>query len=112
MQYLPRLAQKLIFIPTLTGMYNSVTGIGLSQSAFLMAGERIHTLERLMNTREGISRKDDTLPTRFLREGRTSDIKRRTVPLEAMLDDYYRLRGWDSRGIPGQQTLSRLGLQA
>jgi aldehyde:ferredoxin oxidoreductase len=110
MQYLPRLAQKLIFIPTLTGLYNSVTGLSLSQAQFLAAGERIHTLERLMNTREGISRKDDTLPVRFLREGRACDPRKRTVPLESMLDAYYRLRGFDSRGIPKTETLSRLGL--
>jgi aldehyde:ferredoxin oxidoreductase len=112
MQYLPRIAQKLILIPTLTGLYNKVTGLTLSQAEFLRAGERIHTLERLMNTREGISRKDDTLPARFLREGRVCDPLKRTVPLEAMLDDYYRLRGFDPQGIPSEQTLARLGLSA
>ena len=112
MQYLPRMAQKLILIPTLTGLYNKVTGLALSQAEFLQAGERIHILERLMNTREGISRKDDTLPARFLREGRACDPMKRTVPLETMLDDYYRLRGFDDRGIPREQTLSRLGLKA
>jgi aldehyde:ferredoxin oxidoreductase len=112
MQYLPRIAQKLILIPTLTGLFNSVTGLKLSQAEFLRAGERIHTLERLMNTREGISRKDDTLPARFLHEGRACDPLKRTVPLEAMLDDYYRLRGFDDQGIPGEQTLARLGLSA
>ena len=112
MQYLPRIAQKLILIPTLTGLYNKVTGLALSQAEFLQAGERIHILERLMNTREGISRKDDTLPARFLREGRVCDPMKRTVPLETMLDDYYRLRGFDDRGIPREQTLSRLGLKA
>jgi len=110
MQYLPRLAQRLIFIPSLTGMFNSVTGLGLSQTQFLEAGARVHTLERLLNTREGISRKDDTLPPRFLREGRGCDPRRRTVPLEAMLDDYYRQRGYDNRGVPTPQTLKRLGL--
>lgn len=110
MQYLPRIAQKLILIPTLTGLFNSVTGLKLSQAEFLQAGERIHTLERLMNTREGISRKDDTLPARFLREGRACDPLKRTVPLEAMLEEYYRLRGFDDQGIPREQTLSRLGL--
>ena len=111
MQYLPRIAQKLIFIPTLTGLFNKVTGLKLNQTEFFQAGERIHTLERLMNTREGISRKDDTLPARFLREGRACDPMKRTVPLETMLDDYYHLRGFDNRGIPTAQTLSRLGLE-
>ncbi len=112
MQYLPGIAQKLILVPTLIGLFNKVTGLDLSQAQLLQAGERIHTLERLLNTREGISRRDDTLPARFLREGRAGDPKKRTVPLESMLDDYYRLRGYDSRGVPKTQTLDRLGLTA
>ena len=46
-----------------------------------------------MNTREGITRLDDTLPERFLREVREDDSEGLVVPLEAMLDKYYRLRG-------------------
>ena len=64
-----------------------------------------------MNTREGISRKDDTLPDRFLNEGRENDIQRKTVPLEKMLDKYYRLRGYDANGIPTVDTLKMLGIQ-
>jgi aldehyde:ferredoxin oxidoreductase len=112
MQYLPRVAMQLIFFPVLTGLYASVTGLKLSRGEFLRAGERIHTLERYMNTREGVSRKDDTLPDRFLQEGRVCDPHQRTVPLEAMLDDYYRLRGFDGEGIPRDRTLARLGLDA
>lgn len=111
MQYLTGLATRLIFFPVLTEMYSSVTGIRLSQSDFMKAGDRIHTLERLMNTREGLSRKDDTLPARFLSEGRACDASKRTVPLDTMLDDYYRVRGFDSNGIPKPETLRKLGIR-
>jgi aldehyde:ferredoxin oxidoreductase len=30
--------------------------------------------------------------------------------LGRMLDDYYRLRGWDADGVPTSDTLERLGL--
>ena len=30
--------------------------------------------------------------------------------LEEMLDEYYRLRGWDENGIPGPAKLKELGL--
>ncbi len=34
-----------------------------------------------------------------------------TVPLEPMLTDYYRERGWNERtGAPEQETIERLGL--
>ncbi len=63
-----------------------------------------------MNTREGISRKDDTLPARFLEEGRKCDPEKRTVPIDQMLDKYYKLRGYDANGIPTPERLEKLGL--
>ena len=110
MQFLPRLAIRLIDVGVYAQLWRSVTGIRLNQWQMLKAGERIHVLERLMNTTEGISRKDDTLPPRMLAEGRECDDHRRTVPLKPMLDDYYRLRGYDLQGIPTARTLSRLGI--
>ena len=53
------------------------------------------------NLREGITRADDTLPPRLLTEaindGQSIIIR---DELELMLDDYYRLRGWDENGVP------------
>jgi aldehyde:ferredoxin oxidoreductase len=83
----------------------------LDMLKFYKAGERVHVLERYMNTREGISKKDDTLPGRMLSEGRKCDPKGRTVPLEKMLRKYYKSRGFDSNGIPKPQTLKRLGIE-
>lgn len=83
----------------------------LGMRNFIKAGERIHVLERYMNTREGISKKDDTLPSRFLNEGRKCDPKERTVPLERMLKRYYRIRGFDANGIPKKRLLRRLKIQ-
>jgi aldehyde:ferredoxin oxidoreductase len=34
------------------------------------------------------------------------------VKWEIMLDDYYRLRGWDNNGIPGRKKLTELGLES
>jgi len=110
MQYLPGLAQELISFPVFTGFFSAVTGTRLSKKAFLMAGERIHTLERWMNTREGIRRRDDTLPQRFLSQPRSGDPHGLTVPLSAMLDEYYRLRGFDADGIPTRGTLEKLNI--
>ncbi|OHD63937.1 MAG: aldehyde ferredoxin oxidoreductase [Spirochaetes bacterium RBG_13_51_14] len=83
----------------------------LSMLKFRKTGERIHILERYMNTREGISKKDDTLPRRLLTEGRKCDAKERVVPLEPMLKKYYKIRGYDSNGIPKKRTLKRLGIE-
>ena len=83
----------------------------LGMLKFRKTGERIHMLERYMNTREGISKKDDTLPLRMLTEGRKCDVKERVVPLEPMLKKYYKIRGYDSNGIPKKRTLKRLGIE-
>ena len=110
MQYLPFLAIKLMDVRVFSDLFSAVTGIRMSQGEMLEAGDRIHTLERYMNTREGISRKDDTLPARFLEEGRECDPEKRTVPIDQMLDKYYKLRGYDANGIPTPERLEKLGL--
>jgi len=111
MQYLPRVTTKLVDFSIYSDLFAAVSGIPMSSAEFLAAGDRIHVLERHMNCREGISRKDDTLPDRLLDEGREEDLQKRTVPLEKMLDTYYRLRGYDANGIPTVDTLKRLGIQ-
>ena len=111
MQYLPAVAILLMDISIFSKLWRSVTGQRLNQWQMLKAGARIHILERYMNTAEGISRKDDTLPGRFLNEGRGCDEKRRTVPLQPMLDAYYRLRGYDLHGIPTPNTLKSHGIK-
>ncbi len=111
MQNLPDLAMKFMDVSLFSQLYESITGIDISPKKLLAAGHRIHTLERYMNTREEISRKDDTLPDRFLTEGRKNDPQQRTVPLEKMLDKYYKLRGYDKNGIPDERTLSKFSIE-
>jgi len=112
MQYLPAVATRLVDFSMYAKFFATVTGIDMSTREFLTAGERIHVLERYMNTREGISRKDDTLPKRMLDEGRRDDPRHLTVPLEPMLARYYRLRGYNNDGIPTGDALDQLGIVA
>ena len=75
--------------------------------------ERQVTLKRLFNNREGITRKDDNLPDRFTKEPMPEGPgKGQTVNLDPMLDDYYKLRGWDlETGLPTEKTIKRLSLE-
>ncbi|MFX1332040.1 MAG: aldehyde ferredoxin oxidoreductase family protein [Promethearchaeota archaeon] len=75
--------------------------------------ERQVNLKRLFNAREGISRKDDKLPARFTDEPMPEGPgKGQVVDLESMLNDYYRLRGWDlETGLPTKETIRRLSLE-
>ncbi|MHA2239874.1 MAG: aldehyde ferredoxin oxidoreductase C-terminal domain-containing protein [Candidatus Hodarchaeales archaeon] len=92
------------------------TGMELSKLQLMEIGERIYTLERLFNIREGFSRKDDTLPERFFEEETTLGLpiakgkKIDRKKFEKMLDEYYAQHGWNNDGVPFQQTLKNLQL--
>ena len=94
----------------LIDVLNSATGWNIDRSEFFKIGERIFNLKKLYNVRLGITRKDDTLPLRMLmrrKGGGTNELP----PLHIMLEEYYRLRGWDEFGIPTKEKLTELGLQ-
>ncbi|MGC9148305.1 MAG: aldehyde ferredoxin oxidoreductase family protein [Sulfolobales archaeon] len=93
-------------------LLTAITGLSFTIDEVRDIGERIINLERAYLVREGIRRKDDTLPKRFLKEpmpnGRS---KGHIIELQQMLDEYYEVRGWDIKtGIPKESVLKRLGL--
>ena len=94
--------------------FSAITGINISGSDVMTIGERIINLERAFNIREGLTRKDDTLPDRFLKEPMPDGpSKGQVVNLNLMLDEYYEARGWDKdSGFPTRQKLEQLGLKA
>ncbi len=89
----------------------AITGNDYDVIKLTRIGERIYNLERLFNLREGLSSKDDTLPSRFLnqplKEGPSKD---RIIPLSSMLKQFYYVRGWDENGIPMQEKLKELNI--
>jgi aldehyde:ferredoxin oxidoreductase len=92
-------------------MYTLVTGRRKTLQDLLTAGRRIFTLKRMFNVINGISRRDDTLPERFLKEPLSEGgAKGQVVELEPMLDEYYSYMGWDKDGIPTIETLKELGI--
>ena len=93
-----------------------VTGMELSAAELMEAGERICTLERMFNNREGASRKDDMLPERYFTEPTPvgpEGMKNKLIErdkYERLLDEYYGAHGWDNAGVPTRETLVKLGL--
>jgi aldehyde:ferredoxin oxidoreductase len=49
-------------------LYSAVTGIEITPQEFGVAGERIITLAKLINLREGFTRDDDTLPWKVINQ--------------------------------------------
>ncbi len=96
-------------------MINAATGWDLDLAELERIGERICNLERAFNVREGISRKDDTLPWRVQHEPIPDGPSKGTFcppeELDRMLDEYYELRGWSKDGVPTPERLRSLGLE-
>jgi aldehyde:ferredoxin oxidoreductase len=94
-----------------------VSGMEFSKSELMTVGERIYTVERMFNIREGFTRKDDTLPERYFKETTPIGLpiaKNKKIDKEAfnkMLDEYYALHNWDINGNPKKETLEKLGLE-
>ena len=92
-------------------MYAAATGESVDIDAWMTLGERVWTIERLFNNRAGLGRGDDSLPPRMTAEPLTgASVQNQVVGLAPMLDDYYRVRGWDADGNPTADTLRRLGI--
>lgn len=92
--------------------YQAVTGEDASFEDLMIKGERIVNLQRMYNCSLGISRKDDTLPDRILKQPRQSGgAPTQLPPLQEMLDEYYRVRGWGQDGIPLKSKAVELGLE-
>ena len=89
--------------------YKLITGRKMTIGRYIRSGERIYNLERLVNVRQGLY-DGDSLPARLTNELQRSDDKNSRVRLDKMLKKYYRIRGWDRHGVPGQKRLRKLGL--
>jgi aldehyde:ferredoxin oxidoreductase len=96
-------------------LYNLVTGIDMNAEELNQSGERINTIARLINIREGLGRKDDTLPWKVMNlpipdEGPVKGAVVTQKELDLLLDDYYDSRGWTLEGIPTLVKLKELGM--
>jgi aldehyde:ferredoxin oxidoreductase len=103
--------QGLIFGDDMARLYNAASGENLSAGELIEHGERISNLAKMVNVREGFTRKEDEVPDLWFRpmespEGRIEMqdyYKTKTLTKEdvkRLLDDYYDERGWDENGIP------------
>ncbi len=95
-------------------MLNPLCGWNMNGDEYWTTAKRIITMERCFNAREGLSRKDDTLPKRFLMEKLPEGPKKGAVvtpaEMKKMQDEVYAYFGWDDNGFPKEKTLKSLGL--
>jgi aldehyde:ferredoxin oxidoreductase len=98
----------------LADLIAAATGWEVAADELTRVGERIVNLERAFLVRDGLSRKDDTLPEKYthpLPDGPAKGLCISREELDRMLDDYYQRRGWDREGKPTRKTLVDLGMK-
>jgi len=103
-------------------LFQSGTGIEIDRHELMKGAERVWTLTRLINVREGMSRIDDAIPEQWFTPKKTADGKMHTLKdyegnelnrddVTQFLDNYYDERGWDqTNGIPTETKIRELGL--
>ncbi len=102
-----------IYWADIAAALEAATGMDMPVERLKRMGERIYNLQRCYNARHGITRADDRLPRRFSQEPSPSGHARgQVIDVEPMLDEYFRLRGWDlETGWPALEKLRELDLE-
>jgi aldehyde:ferredoxin oxidoreductase len=102
-------------IVTVSELVSAATGIEFPPDELLLLGERVNTLGRCFNLREGFSRKDDYLPLRLSEEtipdGPSKGHRTTREDQDWLLDQYYKVYGYNSEGVPTRGRLSKLSLE-
>lgn len=98
---------------TLAELYSAVTGIETDKLELLKKAERTIALERAINYLRGLTRKDDRLPSRFIKEPAPyGPPTGRVVDMETALDRYYEACGYDKeKAIPTPLKYKELGME-
>jgi len=92
---------------------SAVTGHETSVTELLRVSERILTMFRIFNMREGFTAAEDKLPARFFEPtigGPLSDKPLNFGEMETAKRHYYHLMGWDEGGVPTNEKLEELGI--
>jgi aldehyde:ferredoxin oxidoreductase len=107
-QFLPYNYQQL------SELLAAVTGWDTDVAELVKTAERILTLARLFNLREGLTAADDRLPQRFYQpktDGVLADKPLDPAKLEQAKRYYYRLMGWDEEtGVPRPEKVAELAI--
>ena len=92
------------------------SGRDITADELIKASVRVRNLERAYEVREGITRKDDTIPEKEFNNpvsrGWSKGMILERDKFEKMKDEYYIIRGWDVKtGIPTEETLKKFDLE-
>ncbi len=87
----------------LSKIISLTTGINMDKEQLEEKASLITNNTRCFNIREGLTLDDDTLPPRLLDEKLEGGKGITRDELNTLVQDYYRVRGWNDRGIPSEK---------
>ena len=76
------------------------TGLSYDQTRLTSIAAGIKDNTRRFNLREGLTSKDDTLPPRLFDHKLEGDQGITRDELQMLVSEYYKIRGWDAKGLP------------
>ena len=99
---------------TLADITAAVTGWDTGVMEQMRAAERVLTMARIFNIREGFNADDDRLPLRFFQpktNGALSNKGLDTDQMEEAKKYYYTLMGWHENGVPLREKIKELYIE-
>ncbi len=112
--FLPSFEPLKISFDLFASAYHALTGIELTGDELYGIGERCSNLEKAFNSRLGLTREDDKLCERYMKEPVTSGPGKGMKCedyFDHLLDQYYDYKGWDKKtSLQTRKKLEELGL--
>jgi len=112
-----KLTGRDVYSPELMSKFvNAHLGLNLSSKEIYRTGERIYNMERLYDLRQKPEIKEDIhVPKQFSTPTPVKDLEGENFTedqVKRMLKDYYETRGWDENGVPKEERLKELDIEA
>jgi len=93
---------------------NAVTGWDMTMTEQLVVGERILTIARLFNIKQGFTDADDVIPDRYYQgkvDGALMDKPLNREQVDKARTNFYHVMGWDKKGVPLPETVELLYIE-
>lgn len=100
-------------VPSFTELVRSATGWNTSAFELAKLGERVGTMARVYNLREGLTRRDDSLPARLMEpfaSGPLAGVSIDASSFNQAVGHFYKAMGWTEDGVPTTFKLHELAI--
>jgi len=95
-----------------TEWFKLATGMGKDFRSLMRSGEKMFNLKHMINLKLGLDPASDSVPERFITVKRKQGSASEHLPqIKEMVEDYYRLRGWEESGKVEAEKLKELELE-